>query len=61
MGAVAVVVAAFAAATSASSARTDRFVVRALVSDRADSQLVNPWGLTASAASTAANISGPTP
>jgi uncharacterized protein (TIGR03118 family) len=47
--AVAVIIVALAAATSASSARTDRFVVRALVSDRVDSQLVNPWGLAASA------------
>jgi uncharacterized protein (TIGR03118 family) len=48
-GAVAVVVAALAAAGSASSARPDRFVVRPLVSDRADPQLVNAWGLAARA------------
>ena len=46
-GAVAVVVAALAAAGSASSARTDRLVVHPLVSDRADPQLVNAWGLAA--------------
>jgi uncharacterized protein (TIGR03118 family) len=46
-GAVAVVVAALTAAGSASSARPDRFVVRPLVSDRADPQLVNAWGLAA--------------
>jgi len=48
-GAVAVVVAALAAAGSASSARTDRFVLHRLVSDRADPQLVNAWGLAAQA------------
>jgi uncharacterized protein (TIGR03118 family) len=48
-GAIAVVVAALAAAGSASSARTDRFVLHPLVSDRADPQLVNAWGLAASA------------
>jgi uncharacterized protein (TIGR03118 family) len=47
VAAVAVVLAALATAGSASSARPDRFVVRVLVSDRADSQLVNPWGLAA--------------
>jgi uncharacterized protein (TIGR03118 family) len=46
-GAVAVVLAALAVAGSASSARPDRFVVHVLVSDRADPQLVNPWGLAA--------------
>jgi uncharacterized protein (TIGR03118 family) len=46
-GAVAVVVAALAVAGSASSARPDRFTVRWLVSDRADPQLVNAWGLAA--------------
>ena len=46
-GAVAVVVAALAVAGSASSARPDRFAVRLLVSDRADPQLVNAWGLAA--------------
>ena len=48
-GAVAVVLAALAVAGSASSARPDRFVVRPLVSDRADPQLVNAWGLAARA------------
>jgi uncharacterized protein (TIGR03118 family) len=48
-GAVAVVLAALAAAGSAASARPDRFVVRPLVSDRADPQLVNAWGLAARA------------
>jgi len=46
-GAIAVVLAALAVAGSAASARPDRFVVRVLVSDRADPQLVNPWGLAA--------------
>jgi uncharacterized protein (TIGR03118 family) len=46
--ALAVAVAALAAAGSASSARFDRFTVRTLVSDRADAQLVNAWGLAAS-------------
>jgi uncharacterized protein (TIGR03118 family) len=46
-GAVAVLVAALAAAGSASSARPDRFVLHRLVSDRADPQLVNAWGLAA--------------
>jgi len=46
-GAVAVVVAALAAAGSASSARPDRFVLHRLVSDRSDAQLVNAWGLAA--------------
>ena len=48
-GALAVTIAALAAAGSASSARFDRFVVEPLVSDRADPQLVNAWGLAASA------------
>jgi uncharacterized protein (TIGR03118 family) len=48
-GAVAVVIAALAVAGSASSARFDRFALRPLVSDRADAQLVNAWGLAASA------------
>ncbi|HEX6699434.1 MAG TPA: TIGR03118 family protein [Gaiellaceae bacterium] len=47
--AIAVVVVALAVAGSASSARPDRFVVRPLVTDRADPQLVNAWGLAASA------------
>src|SRR5438477_12703981 len=48
-GAVAVIVAALATAGAASSARADHFVLRRLVSDRADAQLVNAWGLAASA------------
>jgi uncharacterized protein (TIGR03118 family) len=48
LGAVAVMVVALAAAGSASSAGIDRFVLRALVTDRADRQLVNAWGLAAS-------------
>jgi uncharacterized protein (TIGR03118 family) len=48
LGAVAVVAAALAAAGSASSAGIDRFVLHALVTDRADPQLVNAWGLAAS-------------
>jgi uncharacterized protein (TIGR03118 family) len=47
-GAVAVAVVALAAAGSASSARFDRFTAVTLVSDRADPQLVNAWGLAAS-------------
>jgi uncharacterized protein (TIGR03118 family) len=48
-GAVAVAIAALASAGAASSARADHFVLRRLVSDRADAQLVNAWGLAASA------------
>jgi len=48
-GAIAVALAALAAAGSASSARPDRFVLHRLVSDRTDPQLVNAWGLAASA------------
>jgi uncharacterized protein (TIGR03118 family) len=40
-----VVVAVLAVAVSASSARSGRFVLRPLVTDGADAQLVNPWGL----------------
>jgi uncharacterized protein (TIGR03118 family) len=48
--AIAVVFAALAVAGSgAAGARPDRFVVRPLVTDRADPQLVNAWGLAASA------------
>ena len=44
--AAAVAVAALlAVGVAASGARSDRFVVRPLVTDRADAQLVNPWGL----------------
>jgi uncharacterized protein (TIGR03118 family) len=49
VGAVAVIAVALAAAGSASSAGNDRFVVHPLVTDRADAQLVNAWGLAASA------------
>ena len=45
ISAVAVIIAALAAAGSASSARTDRFVLHRLISDRTDARLVNPWGL----------------
>jgi uncharacterized protein (TIGR03118 family) len=48
VAAVAVAIAALAAAGSASSARFDRYVVRAVASDRTDPQLVNVWGLAAS-------------
>jgi uncharacterized protein (TIGR03118 family) len=47
-GAAAVALVALAAAGSASSARFDRFTARVVVSDRADAQLVNAWGLAAS-------------
>jgi uncharacterized protein (TIGR03118 family) len=46
-GAVGVAVAALAVAGSAGSARPDGFVAHRLVSDRADAQLVNAWGLAA--------------
>ncbi|TML13083.1 MAG: TIGR03118 family protein [Actinobacteria bacterium] len=48
-GAVAVAIAALATAGAAGSARADHFVLRRLVSDRADAQLVNAWGLAANA------------
>ena len=48
-GAVAIVVAALATAGAASRARFDRYVLHRLISDRADAQLVNAWGLAASA------------
>jgi uncharacterized protein (TIGR03118 family) len=44
-----VVIAVLAAAGAASGARIDRFVRHSLVTDRADAQLVNPWGLAARA------------
>jgi uncharacterized protein (TIGR03118 family) len=47
--AVAVAIVALATAGAASSARLNRFTVQRLVSDRADAQLVNAWGLAASA------------
>ena len=48
LGALAIAVVALIATASASSARLDRFSKQALVTDRADGQLVNPWGLAAS-------------
>jgi uncharacterized protein (TIGR03118 family) len=45
--AVAVLLAALSSAGAAGAVRADRFVVRPLVTDRADAQLVNPWGLAA--------------
>jgi uncharacterized protein (TIGR03118 family) len=48
LGALAIVVVVLIAAASASGARLDRFTKQALVTDRADGQLVNPWGLAAS-------------
>src|SRR5205085_10744259 len=45
-GALVVIAAALASAASASSARV-RFVEHLLVTDRADGQLVNAWGLAA--------------
>jgi uncharacterized protein (TIGR03118 family) len=47
--ALAVAIVALATAGAASSARLNRFTVERLVSDRADAQLVNAWGLAASA------------
>lgn len=48
-GAVAITIAALATAGAASSARFDRYALRPLVSDEADAQLINAWGLAASA------------
>ena len=48
LGALAILVLALATTASASSARFDRFTKQVLVTDRADAQLVNPWGLAAS-------------
>jgi uncharacterized protein (TIGR03118 family) len=48
LGALAIVVFAVTATASASGARLDHFTKRALVTDRADGQLVNAWGLAAS-------------
>ncbi len=45
---LAIVVVVLTATASASGARLDRFTKQALVTDRADGQLVNPWGLAAS-------------
>jgi uncharacterized protein (TIGR03118 family) len=48
LGLLAIVLLAVTATASASSSRLDRYTKRALVTDRADAQLVNPWGLAAS-------------
>ncbi|HEV8208393.1 MAG TPA: TIGR03118 family protein [Acidimicrobiia bacterium] len=48
LGALAIVVVVLTATASASSAHLDRFTKQVLVTDRADGQLVNPWGLAAS-------------
>jgi uncharacterized protein (TIGR03118 family) len=48
LAALAFVVVALTATASASSADPDRFTRRALVTDRADGHLINPWGLAAS-------------
>jgi len=48
IAALAIVVVALTATASASSARLDRFEKRALVTDRHDGHLINPWGLAAS-------------
>ena len=46
-GALIVAVAALAAAGAVGSVRANRFLARRLVSDHADAQLVNAWGLAA--------------
>jgi uncharacterized protein (TIGR03118 family) len=48
LGALALVVVALTATASASGARPDPFSKRALVTDRSDGNLINPWGLAAS-------------
>jgi uncharacterized protein (TIGR03118 family) len=48
LGALAIVAVVLTAAASASGDRLDRFTKQALVTDRADAQLVNAWGLAAS-------------
>jgi uncharacterized protein (TIGR03118 family) len=48
LGALAIAVVALIATASVGSARPDRFTKQALVTDRADGQLVNAWGLAAS-------------
>jgi uncharacterized protein (TIGR03118 family) len=48
VGALAVAVVVLIATASASGARLDRFTKEAVVTDRADPQLVNGWGLAAS-------------
>jgi uncharacterized protein (TIGR03118 family) len=47
-GALAIAVVVLTTAASASGAHIDRFAREALVTDRADAQLVNGWGLAAS-------------
>jgi len=49
LGALAVVAVVLTTAAAASGARIDRFTKQAVVTDRADSHLVNAWGLAASA------------
>jgi len=48
LGALAIAAVALIATASVGSARPDRFTKQALVTDRADGQLVNAWGLAAS-------------
>src|SRR5262245_9003036 len=48
LGLLPIVLLAVTATASASSSRIDRYSKRALVTDRADAQLINPWGLAAS-------------
>ncbi len=48
IAALAIVFVAITATASASSPRLDRFAKRAIVTDRHDGQLINPWGLAAS-------------
>jgi uncharacterized protein (TIGR03118 family) len=48
LGALAIVVVVLTAAASASGAHSTASPRRSLVTDRADAQLVNPWGLAAS-------------
>jgi len=48
LAALAIVVVALTATASASSARLDHFTERAIVTNRHDGHLINPWGLAAS-------------
>jgi uncharacterized protein (TIGR03118 family) len=48
LAALAILAVAVTATASASTARFDRFTTRVLVTDRADGQLINAWGLAAS-------------
>jgi uncharacterized protein (TIGR03118 family) len=48
VGALAIAVVVLTTAASASGAHLDRFTKQSLVTDRADAQLVNAWGLAAS-------------